>query len=104
MTPESPKNDMGRDGRLFKYPEWDEVPQPTMPPSHHPIPPNPACYVKLTLPNPICHLASRARARSLSLSLSHTLSFSLTHTWLFFYVCVGMMSDGGLGWQDGLGS
>ena len=26
-TPESPR-DGGRDGRLFKYPEWDEVRQP----------------------------------------------------------------------------
>lgn len=24
-TPESPRDDVGRDGRLFKYPEWDEV-------------------------------------------------------------------------------
>ena len=93
MTPESPKNDTGRDGRLFKYPEWDEVPPPSfppsehptirashMPPSHHPTPPNPACYVKPTLPNPICHLASHARSRALSLSLSHT--------WLYFYFSV----------------
>jgi len=26
-TPESPRDDVGRDGRLFKYPEWDEVPR-----------------------------------------------------------------------------
>ena len=25
LTPESPRDDVGRDGRLFKYPEWDEV-------------------------------------------------------------------------------
>jgi hypothetical protein len=91
MTPESPKNDLGRDGRLFKYPEWDEVPPPTMPPYHHLTPPNPVCYVKPTLPNPICHLASHARARSLSLAHTHT------YTWLYFCVCGD--DDG---WRAGL--
>ena len=80
MTPESPKNDTGRDGRLFKYPEWDEVPPPSMPTSEHPICHHPTIPRLPTLPatsnqpsrtQSAILPATRARARSLSLSHTH---------------------------------
>jgi hypothetical protein len=53
-TPESPR-DGGRDGRLFKYPEWDEVRHPPQSPVDYSAP----CHAPLLLPHSVTPLCSR---------------------------------------------